>query len=72
MKIGTKIASRDDGAALIYDGLLDAAGIRQIPVAHIELDGRKGPTQSVLSAFVHPGWTIDVSDESWEALHRLM
>jgi hypothetical protein len=70
------IATRDDGARLIYDGMRDMAGIKEIPVANIEIDGRKGPSQSALSGLVHGGqflgWTIQISQSSWDTLMGLM
>jgi hypothetical protein len=72
MRVGTVIATRDDGARLIYDGMRDMAGVREIPVAHIEIDGRKGPSQSALSGLVHGGWTIQITQSSWDTLMRLM
>jgi hypothetical protein len=72
MRPGTLIATRDDGAQLIYDGLLDLAGIKEIPVAHIEWEGRKGPVVSVLGGLVHGGWHIELSDAEWEQLNELM
>lgn len=72
MRKGTHIASRADGAVVIYDGMLDVAGVKEIAVAHIEVDGRSGPTQPVMSALVRGGWTILVDKASWEALLKNM
>ena len=66
------IATRSDGARLIYDGLWDLAGIKEIPVAHIELEGRKGPIVSVLGGLVHGGWKIELTSSEWQQLDELM